>query len=98
MDTDVVKGAVNESISGIMSQVRAGARSRGIVTATILHTVSLAEVQQRTYSRLQGIDPDADLPTLDDIRAHLASLGVRVMGDSMELRVQLPPPRPAHAR
>ena len=41
---------------------------------------------------------EVEAPSLDDLRRRLPLLGARIAGDSLELDVQIPVARPAHAR
>ncbi len=100
----VRRDAVMEVLSGISSDKRAKARASGIVSATLIASIPLLEIQKRAHSRLQGmceyeqIRNSVPYPTFEELRTHLTALGVHVLGDSVELKVQVPPPRNAHAR
>ena len=104
LDPQVRKDQVQEVLSGMLSEQRIKARVSGIISATILATTPLSEIQKRTHSRLQGMIEDDETrnnlpyPTFEELRTHLTALGVRVLGDSVELKVVVPPPRQAHAR
>lgn len=104
LDPQVRRHSVSEVLSGILSEHRVKARVSGIISATIIATTPLLEIQKRTHSRLQGMCEDPEIrnavpyPTFEELRTHLTALGVRVLGDSVELKVVVPPPRQAHAR
>lgn len=104
LDPQVRQAQVQQVLSGMLSEQRVKARVSGIISATILATIPLSEIQKWTHSRLQGMIEDEEVrnnlpyPTFEELRTHLNALGVRVLGDSVELKVVVPPPRQAHAR
>lgn len=98
---DLVADAVRESISGFCSEQRAKNRAEGL-TGEILAYCPIVELLQRVNSRIQGMQEDTDLhmETLDQtqLTEQLSKLGVKMVGDSAEIPVKVPPPRSAHAR
>lgn len=99
MQTDIVQDALQETLSGIMSQQRAQVRARGTTHLTFRASIPLTDILQRVVSRLMGLyDDQYMLPDLPTIRCKLQELGIAMVGDCVELAINLPPSRPAHAR
>jgi hypothetical protein len=99
-EADIIEDAIKESVSGLMSEYRAQARVDGIVDEIIIAHCPIARLLERVNSRLYGLRSEIEIIPLglDELRYHVSELGMKVSQTVVELRVNVPPPRQAHAR